>query len=216
VIQARAKDVYPWHAIPYFHWWNFDMWSMMFIGMGLLKLGVFSGERPARFYWGCILIGYGIGFPLNSYTAWLLIRSSFDPVMRNWTGTAYDVGRLSVALGHLGAIMLLCQKGWMRWLTGRLGAIGQTALSNYVFQSVVTAFIFTGYGFALYGRLERYQLYYVVAGIWVVQLIVWPIWVRHFRFGPLEWCWRSLTYWKKQPMRLARNGALAVRVCGVN
>ena len=52
VIQARAKDVYPWHATPYFHWWNFDMWSMMFIGMGLLKLGVFSGERPARFYWG--------------------------------------------------------------------------------------------------------------------------------------------------------------------
>ena len=217
VIQARAKDVYPWHAIPYFHWWNFDMWSMMFIGMGLLKLGVFSGERPARFYWGCILIGYGIGVPLNSYTAWLLIRSGFDPVMRNWTGTAYDVGRLSVALGHLGAIMLLCQKGWMRWLTGRLGAIGQTALSNYVFQSVVTAFIFTGYGFALYGRLERYQLYYVVAGIWVVQLIVSPIWVRHFRFGPMEWCWRSLTYWKKQPMRLAGNGApLAVRVCGAN
>lgn len=202
VIKARAKDVYPWHARPYFHWVNFDMWSMMFIGMGLLKLGVISGERSAGFYWRCILIGYGIGVPLNSYTAWLVMRSNFDPVVQTWTWTVYDVGRLSVALGHLGATMLLCQNGRMRWLMGSLGAIGQTALSNYVFQSVVTAFVFTGYGFALYGKLERYQLYFVVAGIWVVQLIVSPIWVRHYRFGPMEWCWRSLTYWKKQPMRL--------------
>jgi uncharacterized protein len=42
----------------------------------------------------------------------------------------------------------------------------------------------------------------VVGAIWIFQLIVSPIWMRHFRFGPLEWCWRSLTYWKRQPMRL--------------
>jgi uncharacterized protein len=83
-----------------------------------------------------------------------------------------------------------------------LGAIGQLAFSNYVFHSVVTAFIFTGYGLALYGRLERHQLYYVVAAIWIFQLIASPIWLRHYRFGPLEWCWRSLTYWQRQPMRV--------------
>ncbi len=99
-------------------------------------------------------------------------------------------------------IMLLSKAVWLRWLMSRLGAIGQMAFSNYLFQSVVTAFLFTGYGFAMYGKLQRYQLYYVVAAIWVVQLIVSPIWLRHFRFGPLEWCWRSLTYWKRQPMRL--------------
>ena len=83
-----------------------------------------------------------------------------------------------------------------------LGAAGRMAFSNYIFLSVVTAFLFTGYGFAMYGKLQRYQLYYVVAAIWIFQLIASPIWLRHFRFGPLEWCWRSLTYWKRQPMRL--------------
>jgi uncharacterized protein len=41
----------------------------------------------------------------------------------------------------------------------------------------------------------------VVAAIWVLQIIWSHLWLRYFRFGPLEWCWRSLTYWKKQPMR---------------
>jgi uncharacterized protein len=76
------------------------------------------------------------------------------------------------------------------------------ALSNYIATSLITAIYFTGYGFKMYGKLERYQLYYVVAAIWVFNLVASSIWVRHFRFGPMEWCWRSLTYWKRQPMRL--------------
>jgi uncharacterized protein len=65
----------------------------------------------------------------------------------------------------------------------------------------VCSIVFTGYGFKLYGELQRYQVYYVVLAIWVVQLIYSPIWLRHYRFGPVEWGWRSLTYWKKQPFR---------------
>jgi uncharacterized protein len=76
------------------------------------------------------------------------------------------------------------------------------ALTNYVTHSVVCALVFTGYGLGLYGRLERYQTYYVVLALWVFQLIVSPLWLRRFRFGPLEWAWRSLTYWKRQPMRV--------------
>jgi uncharacterized protein len=36
----------------------------------------------------------------------------------------------------------------------------------------------------------------------VLSLVASPIWLGHYRFGPLEWCWRSLTYWKRQPMRM--------------
>jgi uncharacterized protein len=84
----------------------------------------------------------------------------------------------------------------------RLAAVGQMAFSNYVMHAVIGSTIFTGFGFGLYGKLERYQSYYIVFAIWVVQLIASPIWLRRYRFGPLEWCWRSLTYWKRQPMRL--------------
>ncbi len=205
VVAARAKLVTPGHSQPFYSplGGSWDIWSMMLIGMGLFKLGVFSGERSTRFYALMVLIGYGIGLPLNSFSAWWIIKSNFDPSIHFYANSSYDLGRLTVALGHAGVIMLICKAGWFRWLTSSLGAIGQMAFSNYIFQSVVTAFIFTGYGFKLYGKLERYELYYVVAAIWVVQMIVSPIWMRHFRFGPLEWCWRSLTYWKRQPMQLA-------------
>lgn len=58
------------------------------------------------------------------------------------------------------------------------------------------------YGFRLFGKLERYQLYGIVLYVGTVILVVSPIWLRHYRFGPLEWVWRSLTYGKKQPFRV--------------
>jgi uncharacterized protein len=203
VIKARAEVVSFFHNIPYYSPLNLDIWCMMFIGMGLFKLGALSGTRSFRFYAYLVLIGYGVGLPLNSYTAWVIVKSHFDPVVHSFANAPYDAGRLSVALGHLGLVMLLVKAGLLRGLLSCLTAIGQMAFSNYLFQSVVTAFLFTGYGLKLYDRLERYQLYYVVAGIWVIEMIVSPIWLRHFRFGPLEWCWRSLTYWKRQPARIA-------------
>ncbi|MCU0248500.1 MAG: DUF418 domain-containing protein [Bryobacter sp.] len=203
VIKTRAKLVAFFHFKPYYMPFHWDIWSMMLIGMALFKLGVLSAERSYKFYGWLAVIGYGIGIPVNSYTAWVIVQSKFDPVVHAFSNSTYDVGRLSIALGHLCLLMLLCKAGWMGWLLGRLGAIGQMAFSNYILQSVICAFYFTGYGFAMYGHLERHQLYYVVAAIWVFQLIVSPIWLKYYRFGPLEWGWRSLTYWKRQPMRLA-------------
>ena len=80
------------------------------------------------------------------------------------------------------------------------------ALTNYVMHSVICAFVFTGIGFSLYGKLERHQLYYVVLGIWLFQLITSPIWLKYFRFGPLEWLWRTLTYGKLQRFRRLPHG----------
>ena len=201
VIGARAKNVLPFHSEPYYSPDSWDIFCMMLIGMALMKYGVLSAACSYRFYVLAVIVGYGIGIPLNIATARIIIASNFDPAVRAFSASAYDVGRLSVALGHLGLIMLLAKGQWLRGAMSRLGAIGQMAFSNYIFQSVVTAVLFTGYGFRLYGTLQRYQLYYVVVAVWIVQLIVSPIWLRHYRFGPLEWCWRSLTYWKRQPMR---------------
>ena len=209
VIGARAKALAVWHALPYYDPVNFDVWSMMFIGMGLFKLGVFSASRSYRFYVWIAVIGCLIGIPVNTYTAWLAVRSNFDRVTFAFTNVAYDIERLPVALADMALLMMVCKAGALRWLTSRLAAIGQTALSNYIMQSVVCTWVFTGCGLGLYGRLERYQLYYVVAGCWGISLGASPIWLRHYRFGPLEWCWRSLTYWKRQPMRVRRpSGAL--------
>lgn len=69
----------------------------------------------------------------------------------------------------------------------------------YVMQTVICLFVFSGLG--LYGQLQRYELYVVVAAICLLQLLVSPIWLRRYRFGPLEWLWRSLAYRRKQPMK---------------
>jgi uncharacterized protein len=204
VLGARAAIVYGFfHRLPLYHPMMFDILGMMFLGMAALKLRLLDASRSMAFYAKAALIGYGIGLPVGAYSAWLIIRTDFDPVVHLYANSTYDLCRVTVTLGHLAVFMMLAKSGGLRWLTARLAAIGQTAFSNYIFQSVLTAFFFTGYGFGYFGMLQRYQLYYVVAVIWLFQLILSPIWLRHFRFGPLEWAWRSLTYWQRQPMRIA-------------
>jgi uncharacterized protein len=200
VLRARADVAWNTHSLPYYHRVNLDVWGMMLVGMALLKWRVLQGERSAGFYVGLALVGYAVGVPLAAYRAWRIVASDFDPATQTLAGGLYDLDRLAVALGHLAVVLLLCRSPLLRWFTGGLAAVGRTAFSNYVLQSLVCAFVFTGHGFALYGRLERYQLYYLVAAIGLAQLLLSPLWLRVFRFGPLEWLWRSLTYWRWQPL----------------
>jgi uncharacterized protein len=78
------------------------------------------------------------------------------------------------------------------------------AFSNYIAQSVLCSGVFHNPGLGLMGQLQRYQLYFVVLGIWAANLAWSHWWLARYRFGPLEWCWRSLTYWQRQPMRRAQ------------
>ena len=78
-----------------------------------------------------------------------------------------------------------------------LAAVGRLALTNYIMHSVITTLVLVG--LAQFGEWQRYQLYFLVAAIWAGQLIVSPMWLKRFYFGPLEWLWRSLTYLKKRP-----------------
>lgn len=187
-----------------FNWIPFDCGSMMLIGMGLMKLGVFTASLPSATYLRMVLAGYGLGVPVLAYVAWVFMQQRWDPLAPYWWGwSTYQLGRLAVALGHIGVVMLVCQHGWLGWLTRRLAAVGQTALSNYLLTSLLCTFFFNGYGLGRFGHLQRHQLLYVVAGVWSINLLVSPWWLARYRFGPMEWVWRSLTYLKKQPMKLA-------------
>ena len=189
----------------YFYQGGFcDVLGMMLLGMGLLKLGFLSAGRSYSEYAAVAIAGYLIGIPINCYTVYIDIRDNFDPATMALAGLTYNIERFAVAFAHIAVIMLLCKAGLMKWFTSRLAAVGQMALTNYLFDTIVCCIVFCGYGFGLFGKLERYQLYYVVAAIWTVEFIGSKIWLAHFRFGPAEWVWRSLTYWKRQPMRIER------------
>ena len=85
------------------------------------------------------------------------------------------------------------------FLTKALAAVGQMSLSNYILQSIICTYIFYGHGLALFGDLDRAAQGFAVLMIWVFQLVLSSFWMSYFRYGPMEWLWRSLTYGKTQP-----------------
>lgn len=188
----------------YFGGW--DMLLMMFIGIALLQWGFFSNKLPTSAYVLTLLIGYGVGLPIS----WFMVRTQLDwmqqpaqvvDTYRTIPFQVYDIRRLLLALGHASLLLLIYRAVVVPWLMRALTAVGQMAFTNYLMQSIICTLIFHGYGLGYYGKLAYHQLYYVVAGVWAFQLILSPIWLRYFQFGPFEWLWRSLTYWKPQPMR---------------
>ena len=183
-----------------------DWFGLMLLGMGLFRLGFFSLRLSTRTYSLVAVIGLGIAWPLTFWGCWHAWRSGFDMFS---TGLAlqipYDLTRVTGALGNAAVLLLLMRAGVFKWLLARVAAVGQMALSNYILTSLTMKTIFVWGAWHWYGYVEYYRLYYAVAAMWVVNLIFSTLWLRYFQFGPIEWCWRSLTYWKRQPMRLATN-----------
>jgi uncharacterized protein len=178
----------------------------MLIGMGLMKLGVFAAARSPAAYRRMMAWGYGIGVPLMIFDAWHQVSNGFFLGRRGWYMldgwpflTLY--GSLFVVFGHIGLVMRAYQRRILPDLTMRLGAVGRTALTNYLMTSILCTAFFYGYGGDFFGAIHRPLLYLIVLAIWITQLLVSPMWLEHFRYGPFEWLWRSLTYWKPQPMR---------------
>jgi uncharacterized protein len=184
--------------------------GLMLIGMALLKLDVFTARRAPASYAKLAAAGFAIGLPLvafgirqNFAHGWSVDYSMFFGTQWNYWGSAF------VSLGYIGLFMWIVRTGALQGVTRRLAAVGRMAFSNYIFHTVVATTIFYGHGLGLFGSVERTGQAAIVLGIWAVQLIASPIWLRHFQFGPLEWVWRSLTYGARQPMRRASRVAIA-------
>ena len=176
--------------------------GLMLIGMALMKLGVLSGERSPRFYKRMALVGYGAGLPLTILSALLLDAHQFDPLfVARYGGIPNYFGSILVAFGHIGAVLLVVKSGAVQAAVRRFAAVGRMALSNYLTHSLVMTTLFYGYGLDLYAEVPRVWQQAFVALLIGLQLLLSPWWLKHFRFGPAEWLWRSLTYGQRQPMR---------------
>ncbi|HEY0108689.1 MAG TPA: DUF418 domain-containing protein, partial [Fibrella sp.] len=144
--------------------------------------------------------------------AWLSMPS-YEATMVNFTklisaGTLpladllQPAERLFSAVGWASLIILLYRANAGTMLLRGLGAIGQMALTNFLLQSVLYSFFFNGYGMSYMGSVRVPYLYLIVAEMWLLQLLFSVVWLRHFSIGPVEWLWKSLTYNRKQPIRL--------------
>ncbi len=187
----------------YLYFLAWDVLLFMFLGMAFFKAGILQGLSSARVYWWMFLAGLGIGLVLSYFRLQPLIDHKFNQFdyVKNVSFEFYELSRASRAIGIFGLIMLLYKSGWFKWLFAMMRPVGQMAFTNYLMQSFVAGLFFYGIGFEMFGKLQRYEIYYVVAAVWILQIIWSHIWLRYFLFGPLEWAWRSLTYWKRQPFK---------------
>jgi len=193
---VRGELYYTYYGI-------WDILIFMLLGMAFFKNGVLTGTASSKIYWALCIGGLGIGLTLSYFRLQPMIDYKFD--IFNYTKNVkfefYQISRVFRALGILGLVMLLFRAKAFKWLVNLFRPVGQMAFTNYLMQSFLGALIFYGVGFGLFGKLQRIEIYYVVAAIYVFQIIYSHIWLKFFRFGPLEWAWRSLTYWKLQPFK---------------
>jgi uncharacterized protein len=197
----RTREAYEFEGPMFFQFIFLDVLGMFVLGLGLARAGIFNASRSVAFYTTMAGLGFAFGIPLNYWAASQWHASGFRiPEYFQFMASTQDPGRFLVAAGYIGVVMLLVKAG-ANWLIQPLAAVGRMALSNYLLTSILLTLFFNGYGLGQFARLQRAELYWVVLGMWAINLAWSPLWLRHFLYGPAEWAWRSLTYWQLQPLR---------------
>lgn len=176
-------------GLPFGTFWFVAGWMM--IGMALFRLGFAAGQwsRPH-----CLLL-LAISLPSG-----LLLKTLGYAYQ---AGSNFEPARLIIGRGVLSywgaaclclSIISLAVLFWRRWPQHRLArlleAIGSTALSNYLLQSLIATSLFYGFGLGWFEQLSFAQLVLVTIGIWTSNAVLTTLWLRHFHLGPLEWLWR--------------------------
>ena len=176
--------------------------GLILIGMGLYRMGLFTGgiSRRKLLIWGWIGLILGL---VTSFLAGQMAYSAGFPFMTTLF-VFNGLGQLPHLITVLGVLFLLALWGPSAargWLGQRFVAAGRMAFSNYLGTSIVMMFVFHGWAGGLFGKLHRLELLGIVLAMWLVMLLWSKAWLSVFRFGPLEWVWRCLTYGKLFPIR---------------
>lgn len=182
--------------------------GLMFIGMVLFRTGFLSANWSMIRYAVLTAITLPLGIFLSHTGTVTMINGEFS-TQAAADGNAFAYfGSLVHAFGYASAVMLLAKIGVFKLLLAPFAAAGRMAFTNYLTQTLIMSFIFVGTpGLGLFGTVERVDQAKLVLVVWAVQLIWSPLWLSVFRFGPLEWVWRSLTYKQAQPMLKRREPA---------
>ena len=173
--------------------------GVMLLGMALLNWGVLTNDRSDREYRRLALgtvAGAGV---ILAGVAYIEARDWAAEVALVWLQFNYW-GSLLVAAGYVGLVMAWVRRRPEGAVTGGLAAVGRTAFTNYLFQTVLATSIFYGHGLGLFGQVSRVEALGVVVGIWALQVPLSVLWLRRFRYGPVEWVWRWLTYGRRDPL----------------
>jgi uncharacterized protein len=145
-----------------------------------------------------LLWGIVIGLPLNILRTWVKFSHLSGDLwqLADFILNALALTPMAMAYCAAVAIVVTRRPHWLVWFA----SVGRTALSNYLFQSLISIFIFYGVGMEYGGTLGYSAVLLIAMALFGWQIIFSTFWLRYFRFGPVEWIWRQLTYGK--PIKL--------------
>ena len=116
-------------------------------------------------------------------------------------GLGFLLGNPALCLFYAATIVRLAGRPRCRRALAAVVPVGRMALSNYFLQTLVCTTLFYGYGLGLFGRTGPALNLVVIVFVFALAIVASNLWARRFRFGPAEWLWRTLTYWRVQPLR---------------
>ena len=205
IVSMRAREF----------WKNNSSWTRYLPGGGgwfsIFLLGLYAGRRRIfdsvsnnrKFIKKVMCWGLIFGLTVETFDLvrdfWL--RDDFGFWFGVFRNLMEELGSLALALGYLAALTLLLQRVVWKKKLAPFAPVGQMALTNYLLQSVVFVLLFFGYGLGWFGKVGPFVGLMLALLLFALQIVFSRWWLRHFRFGPVEWLWRSLTYWKRQPMK---------------
>jgi uncharacterized protein len=178
--------------------------AMFLLGFYAYRRGYFQdldANRP--FIRHVLLYGLVLGVIGNAiFAVWGGSESPFPPSVAGIVGViGYAFGVPALALAIVALVATLWQKPVWSKLLSVLAPVGRMALTNYLMQTVICVIIFYGYGFGLFGRFGAFYSTLIALAIFVFQIALSSLWLKYFRYGPMEWIWRQLTYRKRLSLR---------------
>jgi uncharacterized protein len=179
-----------------------DIFLYMLLGVILFRMRFFCDYYAQQsFHWASAVFGLSIGLFVHSWLAYGIYAGGLDPVNAQYYQIFVESGRLPFVFGYLSLILIVFRTELSRSVGDCLAAVGKMALSNYFLHSIFGAFIFYGIGLGQFNQLTRSEIAMIIVLVWIFQIAFSLMWMGRFHYGPLEWLWRSLTYWKIQPLR---------------
>jgi uncharacterized protein len=169
------------------------------LGMALYKWGVLTGERSTRLY-RRLVAGGVVGVATVLAGVWYIEANEWSAGAALFWRQFNYVGSLLVAGGYVGLVTLYARRRPDGPVTRAFAAVGRTAFTNYLLQTVVATTVFYGHGLGLFGAVSRAEALGMVVAFWAIEILVSVAWLRRYRFGPVEWVWRTLTYGERQPI----------------
>jgi len=127
-------------------------------------------------------------------------------------GVIFYYGQFVLCAGYIGMFVKLATKAWFLKSFSWLATLGKMALTNYITHSIILTSIFYGYAGGMFGQIARGQQMLIVVTVIFAQVVFCTLWLKFFKFGPLEWLWRSITYMKLQPLLLDKPTTTSVTV----